>query len=112
VCHVLLVLPLLALPVFWLLPPGFAVPIYAVVLLLSGGTYAAALKAMHKPVVTGKDAIVHGEGVVERSVDGVLSVRILGERWAARAEGQELVPGNHVTVVGMDGLTLCVKRKG
>jgi inner membrane protein len=111
VCHVLLVLPILALPVFWLLAPGIAVPIYAVVLVLSGATYAAALKAMHRPVVTGKDAIVHGEGVVEHSVDGALFVRILGERWAARADGQELEPGDHVTVVGIDGLTLCVKRK-
>jgi membrane protein implicated in regulation of membrane protease activity len=82
-----------------------------VVLVLSGATYAAALKAMHRPVVTGKEAIVRGEGVVEHSVDGVLSVRILGERWAARADGLELEPGDHVTVVGIDGLTLCVKRK-
>ena len=110
-CHVLLILPLLALPVFWWLPLGIAAPTYAVVLGLSGATYAAALKAMRRPVVTGKEALLHGEGLVERDADGELSVRILGERWAARAEGQELKSGDRVTVAGKDGLTLRVRRK-
>lgn len=111
-CHVLLALPILALPVFWLFPLGIAAPLYGVAFALSAAIYVAAIRSMHNPVVTGKEALIHVTGVVENIVDGVPSVLIRGEHWAARSEDRELRPGDRVEVVGIDGLTLRVKRKG
>ena len=110
-CHVALALPILALPVFWLLPFDVAAPVYAVAFALSAAMYAMAVKSMHLPVVSGKEELLHVTGVVERMVDGVPSVFIRGEHWTADTEGQELQAGDHVEVVGIDGLTLRVRRK-
>lgn len=110
-CHVLLALPILALPVFWLFPFDVAAPLYGTAFTLSVAFYAVALKTMHTPVVTGKEALIHATGVVEDMVDGVPSVRIRGERWSARCESQQLHPGDHVEVVGIEGLTLSVRCK-
>ena len=111
-CHVLLALPILALPVFWLFPLDIAAPVYAVAFALAVGGYALAFDSMHRPVVSGKEALIHATGVVERIVDGVPSVFINGEHWtAASSDDQQLEPGDHVEVVSMDGLTLRVRRK-
>jgi hypothetical protein len=45
--HLLLVLPLLALPVWWLLPLRTAAEIYALVAVVSGAIYYVALRMMH-----------------------------------------------------------------
>lgn len=110
-CHIALALPILALPVFWLFPFDVAAPVYAVAFALSAAMYAMAIKSMHLPVVTGKEALLHATGVVERVDDGVPSVIIRGEHWTARSEGQPLQAGDRVEVLSIDGLTLQVRRK-
>jgi membrane protein implicated in regulation of membrane protease activity len=109
--HVALALPILALPVFWLFPFDVAAPVYAVAFALSAAMYAMAVKSMHLPVVTGKEELLHATGVVERIVDGAPSVIIRGEHWTADSEGQALQVGDRVKVLGIDGLTLHVRRK-
>ena len=39
-CHLILALPIVALPVLWLLPPGVAVPVYAVIVGISIDDFA------------------------------------------------------------------------
>lgn len=111
-CHLLLVLPILALPVFWLLPFEIAAPLYAVAVGLAGTVYAIAIKSMHAPVTTGKESLIHATGVVEHVADGVPSVFVRGEHWAARTTDGELAPGDRVEIVSLDGLTLRVKHTG
>lgn len=111
-CHVLLALPILALPVFWLFPFEIAAPLYAVAFGLSMAVYAVIMKSRHAPVVSGKEALIHATGVVERIVDGVPSVLIRGEHWTALSEDRQLHPGDRVEVVSVDGLTLHVRRTG
>ena len=58
-CHLVLLLPILALPLFWFAPLAIAVPAYVVVLILSGWFYWLAVSAMRRPVHTGAEALAH-----------------------------------------------------
>jgi len=107
-CHLLLLLPFISLPIFWLAPLSVAGPAYAVVLVVSGGVYYLAVKAMHRPVVTGVEALLHASGIVVDKQDGVLHVKIHNEIWKARAE-EQLGVGDVVTIESVEGLTLKVR---
>jgi membrane protein implicated in regulation of membrane protease activity len=63
-CHVLLGLPLLVLPVFWLLPLSAAVPLYTVAAAVSLIVYVYALKAMNTPRMNGGEAMLGAAGRV------------------------------------------------
>lgn len=125
-CHVVLMMPLLGLAVFWIWPASVAVPVYTVILLLSAFFYAVLIQAMGLPVQTGREGLVHEIGeVVSPSgrrgpalteagpLPGTLApeglVRVHGELWAA-VSTEPLGPGDRVEVVGLHGLTLQVKK--
>jgi membrane-bound serine protease (ClpP class) len=57
--------------------------------------------------VTGAEALVGKSGVMATRTQ----VRVAGELWQARSS-DELVPGDQVTIVAVDGLTLTVEREG
>ena len=63
-CHLILLMPILALPLFWVLPIPVAVPGYTIVLVVSGWVYWLALRAMHRRVQTGREALLHETGSV------------------------------------------------
>jgi membrane-bound ClpP family serine protease len=109
-CHLLLLLPVLALPVFWLWPPAISVPVYAAIVTLSLSVYGMVLKAMHRPVETGKEGILHATGVVVSDAGEPLVVRIESELWDATCADRQLRRGDRVRVVGIEGLTLRVIR--
>jgi hypothetical protein len=68
VCHLILLLPLIALPVFWVWSLSWAVPTYALALLISGSTYYCAMAAMHRDISAGRASLAHARGkVVARS---------------------------------------------
>jgi membrane protein implicated in regulation of membrane protease activity len=106
-CHLVLLLPLLALPVFWLWPLGVALPVYSLVLLLSAGVYYLALAAMHRRVMIGPETLLHSRGKVVSGYGGGLCMRVQDDLWRARSK-QPLEPGDSVEVTGIDGLTLRV----
>lgn len=109
-CHLILFLPLLALPVLWLLPLGVSAPLYGVVVALSAVIYALALRAMRMPVCTGAEALVHATGTV-RSVDGCkAAVWVQSELWSAESGSEPLAEGDQVEVTAIDGLTLKVQK--
>jgi len=111
-CHLILLLPIVALPVFWLLPAGEATVAYAAVLALSLGIYWLVLQAMRAPAVTGIEAMLHRIGTV-RSVDGrKASVWVASELWPAETEPGALNVGDLVEVVGSAGLVLAVRKAG
>jgi membrane protein implicated in regulation of membrane protease activity len=84
-CHLILLLPLVALPLFWLVPMSIAVPAYIAVLILSGGIYFLAIHAMHRPVQTGVEALLHSTGEVFRNEGGLFRVRVGSELWNAES---------------------------
>lgn len=110
-CHLILLLPLLAIPLFWLLPLPLALPSYGVVLVISGGVYFLALRAMHRPVQTGVESLLRSTGCVIGRQDGRYQVRVLSEDWSAESADQ-LQPGDRVEIVSVHELRLQVRRIG
>ncbi|QID17914.1 hypothetical protein G3580_09835 [Nitrogeniibacter mangrovi] len=108
-CHILLLMPLLALPVFWLLPEGPAIGVYTVVLGLSAATYLLMVKVMHLPALFGVSTLIGRSGKVVACDERGLYVRVNSETWAARSDASTLTAGDPVRVVAVDGLTLCVE---
>lgn len=57
-CHIILLLPIISLVLFWILPLAYALPLYLVVLVASILVYFAMMKAMKRPVTTGKEGLI------------------------------------------------------
>jgi membrane-bound serine protease (ClpP class) len=66
-----------------------------------------AIKARRRPVVSGREEMVGGKGVVLDDFDGSGRIRIHGEVWNARSK-VPLRQGQQVRVIMMDGLILHV----
>lgn len=109
-CHILLLMPLLALPVFWLLPESQAIGAYSALLAISGGVYLVVARAMHLPVLTGPQALIGRTGKVVALDGRLIYVRINNETWTASAPHADIAAGEAVTVVAVDGLTLEVDK--
>ena len=69
------------------------------------------LKAQNQPSVTGESGMLHAPGQALTAIDpgGVGRVSTHGEIWSATAL-EAIRPGDPVEVVGVNGLTLTVKR--
>ena len=107
-CHLLLLLPIIALPVFWIWPMSVAVPVYAVASGISFAAYAAALKAMRRPVLTGREHMLGAKGQVVSTADGHMTAMIDGELWTATSD-RELTVDDEVSVISLEGLKLRVE---
>lgn len=105
-CHLLLLLPILALPVFWILPLSVAAPVYALVAVVSVAVYVGVVKATRSPVLTGKEHMLGATGEVVASTGSRLTVQIHGELWAGEAVRESLKVGDTARVVAVDGLHL------
>ena len=108
-CHLILLLPFFGLPVFWLWPLSTALPVYFVILLLSAWVYYYTIAAMRRKVTIGPETLLHSRGEVVVKYGVRITVRIQGELWNAKSR-EELVPGDAIEVVGIDGLVLRVNR--
>jgi membrane protein implicated in regulation of membrane protease activity len=107
-CHIALLLPLLALPVLWIWPLAVSVPVYAMVAIVSAAIYWYAILAMRRPVETGAEGIIGAIAEVVESCGTRLVVRIGSELWNARSLAT-LQEGDHVQVVAVERLILTVK---
>jgi len=58
-CHLILFLPVLALPLFWLVPLSVAIPVYSAILVVWGWMYYFVIRVMRRPVVSGTEALLH-----------------------------------------------------
>ena len=109
-CHLILALPFVALPMLWLLPWSLGIPLYGVVLALAVAAYVMTFKAMRLPVTTGTEALMHAIGTV-RAVDRrTAHVWVLSELWSATCADGPLAIGDRIEVIGREGLTLQVRR--
>lgn len=107
-CHLLLVLPVIALAVFWIWPLSLALPVYAGVVVISLAFYVLLLRAMRTPVRTGREELLHSTATVLRSAGPHAGwVRVHGEEWKALSN-VDLAEGDTVRIVGVDGMTLHV----
>lgn len=108
-CHLILLMPLIALAVFWIWPLAIAAPVYAVVSLLSLWAYALIVRAMRRPVLGGSEELLHSSGEVVDAEGNMLHVRVHSELWNAESR-EPLHRGDRVKVIGMKGLVLRVER--
>ncbi len=114
-CHLVLLMPVIALPVFWLMPPAFAVPIYAVIAFLSGLVYWLITRAMRNPVATGVESIIGTSAEVisatNRQGYPKYLVQAGGEIWTA-SSASSLRPGEMVNIAAVDGIKLVIEPAG
>jgi len=108
-CHLILLAPVLALPILWLLPPSIAVLAYGSVLVGTALIAWPIVAAMRRQPLNGIEGMVgaRGEAITELSPRGL--VRCQGEVWSATAN-EPIAGGERVRVVTVDRLHLQVVR--
>jgi len=107
-CHLILFMPVFALPVFWLLPMAAALTVYAVVTGLSLWLYYFAWRAMRVRSICGREGLLGARGVVTNTAVRPIRVRVKSEDWGAESS-ETLRPGDRVEVVAVQGLRLRVR---
>ena len=81
--NLLLFLPLLALGLFFVFPWKAALPLYALILIISIIGYWKAFQAQHQPPVMGRKVMAGDRAVVVRAERDELEVDYRGEIWKA-----------------------------
>lgn len=110
-CHLILLLPVISLPVLWLLPLPIALPMYGLGLVFALWVYVLAVKTAGRPVTTGAEGMIGERGRVMRVEGRSAMLQIHGELWFAEAAGEPLAVGETALVVGIDGLRLKARRE-
>jgi len=91
---------------------GVAIPLIATFAVLSValffGVVGYALKTRRRPVVSGREEMLHAQGVAEEDFERTGRVHVHSESWAATSRAP-LRKGQRVKVVGIDGLELTVE---
>lgn len=111
-CHAIFLLPFVGLPLFWLLPLGYALPINIATWLASPFLYRVIRRAMRKPIQDGFQSLIGTEAeVVSKSPDHFAKylVRCQGELWSAYST-DVLEIGEQVNIVAVKGIGVVVKR--
>lgn len=108
-CHFLLLLPLLALPAFWIWPLQTALPVYGTAVAVALAVYALAYKAWKLPLAHGPQALVGATGRVISLGERHVTLRVGGELWLADVKGAPLSLGEEAVVVAIEGLRLTVR---
>ena len=108
-CHIVFLLPLLAIALFFFLPPGQAafvsVPLFLVFVWLAWVTW----KDMRRPVSTGIEGLMGAKAqVVGKTRDGA-KVSLRGELWDALSD-DELTMGDTVRVTRFERMKLVVRK--
>lgn len=90
--------------------------VLAFVALLTGGFFlfviALGLRALRKPYIAGRDAIVGHTGEARTDLDPKGQVFVDGAIWTAISESGHIAKGEKVDITAMTGLTLTVKKHG
>lgn len=111
VMMIVMFLPVLAIPVFWLLPSGAAIAVYLFCLALSGSLYWLMHKNMKRPIMTGNESLIGKETrVISQSPSDSRNpylVRVEGEIWMA-ASPDSLRPDDPVVIVAVKGNRLII----
>ncbi len=102
-CHLLLVLPLVSLGLFFFMPFEQALSLYILILLLCSILYWLIWRAIRRPVTTGIEGMIGGTAQVIQNGRGTAKVFFRGEIWDAICR-DDLSPGASVEVTGWERL--------
>ncbi len=114
-CHLILLMPVLGLPLFWLLPFAYALPSYAAIALISAFLYWLITKAMRKPIQDGFQSLIGTEAEVVSKLALGHSAKYLvrakgeGELWSANSS-DALEIGEPVNIVAVKGIGVVIER--
>ncbi|MDP2930961.1 MAG: NfeD family protein [Chloroflexota bacterium] len=111
-CHLIFLLPLAGIPLFWVLPLGYALPINVLLWIVCGLLGYKVIKAMMRPPKDGFKSLVGTEAIVVSAESHSYSqylVKAEHELWTASST-ETLRPGEKVKVTALDGIKLVVKR--
>jgi len=105
----------LVLLVLWFFRISISLPIVIVIALLLGTfvfiTHKVIIPSFHKKKVTGSEGMIGLEGEVIEPLNPVGVIHIGGEYWKAKSVGENIAVGEEVEILGLNRLTLEVKRK-
>lgn len=108
-CHILWILPLLALPLFWIFDFYTALPIYLGVVVLTGVTFYLTMQSIRQAPQSGIEGM-RGEVVEVVEASGSRGrVRYRSELWYAAAR-EPMAVGEKVRIIGNKGLCLIVEK--
>lgn len=108
-CHLILMMPVIGLGVFWILPFSVALPLYLLIVALSGFIYFKIMRAMKHRPQSGPEAMIgHTVKIIETTGQ---SGRVIydGEIWEAESD-ELLKEGEQVEILAVEGLTLQVGK--
>ncbi len=114
-CHLVLLMPVLGLSVFWLIPLNFAIPSYIVIVLISAFIYWLITRAMREPIqdgfqsLIGTEAEVVSKGALGHSARYLVRAQGEGELWSAYST-DVLNIGEWVNIVAVKGIGVVVER--
>ena len=113
-CHLVLLMPVIALPIFLFMPIGQALPFYLVIVAISAFLYWLMVKAMRRRVETGAECLIGAKAEVVsklRPLDHAqYIVRSQGELWTANCS-ENLEPGETVSIASVNGVRLVIERR-
>lgn len=110
-CHILLLLPVLALPVFWIWPPEIAFPVWGTAAAVALAVYVLVYKAWRMPLANGPQVLLGATGRVVSLGERHVTLRVGRELWLADVKGAPLSLGDEGEVVAIDGLRLTVRGR-
>ena len=112
-CHLILLMPVLGLSLFWFMPLSYALPSYVFIVLILGFLYWLITRAMRKPVRDGFQSLIGTEAeiVSKQAPDNSAQylIRSQGELWSAYST-DILQPGEQVNIVAVKGIGVVVER--
>ncbi|PNX46012.1 MAG: hypothetical protein BV456_12850 [Thermoplasmata archaeon M8B2D] len=109
-CHLILFLPVFALPVFWIFPFSTAMPIYLIIIGVSVLLYFLIFKAMMMKPRVGKEAMLGKTVEVIKDIAPEGKIKYASEIWNAIADGKKFLIGEKVIIYGFWGLNVLVKE--
>ena len=105
----------LVLLVLWVLEIKIPLSITIVAALVLGALvfviHKAIIPTFHKKKVTGAEGLIGLEGEVVEPLTPTGVIRVEGEYWKAKSVDEEIAAGEDVEILGLNRLTLEVKRK-
>jgi membrane-bound ClpP family serine protease len=106
---------LFILLVLWLLKIPISLPIIIFVVMLfivsAFVMHKLVIPALHRKKTTGAEGMIGLIGKVVKPLMPNGLIRVKGEYWEAISVGKNIRVGENVEIIGVDGLTLRVKRK-
>jgi len=74
--------------------------------------HIAVIPSFRRKQVTGREGMIGTQGKVVEPLTPVGAITVKGEYWRAKSVGNNIDADENVEIVGLEGLTLKVKRKG